>query len=128
MDWSVYPNFSKKEFDCKHSGKNRMRPEFMQKLQEIRDIYNRVMIINSGYRDKTHPIEAAKKTPGEHYYGAAADVKASGVDAMELIVIAFTAGIRRIGVRQHGGIFFIHLGLGDQLANFPQSIWTYSDK
>jgi zinc D-Ala-D-Ala carboxypeptidase len=52
MNWDLYKNFSKSEFDCKHTGKNEMRPEFMQVLQEIRIAYNKPMVISSGYRDK----------------------------------------------------------------------------
>lgn len=126
LDWSKYPNFRKSEFDCKHTGINRMRPEFMERLQQIRDTFDKPLIITSGYRDKTHPVEASKHGPGEHYYGCAADVAISGTDAMDLIVIAYGHGIRRIGLKQTGAGRFIHLGMGDQLGlGFPSTIWTY---
>jgi len=94
-NWSLYPDFSKREFDCRHTGKNNMQPDFMDVLQEIRKVYNRPMIITSGFRHKTHPIEDAKNEPGEHSYGVAADIACYGVDALELIHIAYEHGIRR---------------------------------
>ena len=105
-----------------------MRPEFMQKLQEIRNIFGKPMVISSGYRDFTHPLEQAKEEPGEHTYGAAADINVWGQDAMELFDIAFHCGIRRIGLNQIGSLNsrFIHIGMGDTLnLNFPSALWTY---
>jgi len=64
LNWSAYPNFSEVELACKHSGKCNMRPEFMELLQQIRTIYNKPLIISSGYRHATHPIEAAKTQAG----------------------------------------------------------------
>jgi len=128
LDWSKYPNFSKKEFDCKFTGKNRMRPEFLEVLQRIRFEYGKPMLITSGYRDKKHPIEARKAAPGEHSFGLACDVGVSGVDWGELFVIAWKHGIRRIGVKQHGDARFIHLGMGDIYLNFPKKPYSYGGK
>lgn len=125
IDWDAYPNFSKKEFDCQHTGKNRMDPDFLHVLQQVRTVYNKPMAISSGYRAPDHPIELAKKKAGEHSYGVAADILVRGEDAMELIVIAYGHGIRRIGVNQKGNSRFIHLGYGDKLLGFPTAIWSY---
>lgn len=106
-----------------------MRPEALEIFQQIRDIYRRPMIVTSGYRDKTHPIEAEKAEPGEHYYGLAADFKVYGVHAMELVNIAYNLGIRRIGQGQRYDwpleARFIHLGIGDQYAGFSKGTWSY---
>jgi uncharacterized protein YcbK (DUF882 family) len=125
MDWNKYPSFKKREFDCKHTGKNLMRPEFMETLQQIRNTYGRPLIVSSGYRDPSHPVEAKKEAPGEHTYGVAADILIRGENAMDLIVIAYGYGIRRIGVHQKGDDRFIHLGMGDKGLGFPATIWTY---
>lgn len=127
MDWSKYPNFSKEEFDCKHTGKNEMKPEFMQKLQELRNAYGKPMSISSGFRDKTHPIEAKKKRPGAHYSGMAADVRVDRGDAYELLKIALEIGFTGIGIQQKGSGRFIHL---DTIPNGHEgfvrpTIWSY---
>lgn len=127
MNWSDYPNFSKKEFDCKHTGENKMRPEFLEKLQELRTVYGKPMIITSGYRSPLHPVEARKSKAGAHTYGVAVDVLAHGVDAMLLFNLAYAVGFRRIGLKQKGGRpgRFIHLDTGDKDLGFPQALWTY---
>ena len=128
IDWRDYKNFSKHEFDCKHTGENKMRPEFVAILQQIRTTYGKPMAINSGYRDFTHPLERAKlnrgKEVGAHTYGVAADISVSGEDAMALFVIAYGYGIRRLGVYQKGQHRFIHLDIGDKELGFPPALWT----
>lgn len=122
MNWSLYPNFSEDELRCKHSGKCEMHPEFMQRLQRLRDVYGQPMRVTSGYRDRTHPIEARKDTPGEHSTGRAVDIGVQGAEALRLIRLALDAGFTRIGVQQKGMGRFIHLG--DNPA-FPPGIWSY---
>lgn len=99
-----------------------MQPEFMARLQHLRSVYGKPMVITSGYRDPSHPIEAAKQSPGEHSTGRAADVAVSGADAFRLVQLATNMGFTRIGVRQKGEGRFIHLG---NSPDFPPGIWSY---
>jgi uncharacterized protein YcbK (DUF882 family) len=125
MNWHDYPNFTEAEFACKHSGKCAMVPEFMARLQKLRGVYGKPMTITSGYRHPTHPIEAAKLSPGAHATGRAADIAVQGVDAMRLLHLALQCGFTGIGVQQKGGGRFIHL---DDISNgyLPRpAIWTY---
>jgi uncharacterized protein YcbK (DUF882 family) len=120
--WHKYPNFSKKEFDCTHSGKNEMQDEFMQLLQELREELNFPLVITSGYRDKTHPIEARKThSNGEHTQGMCCDVRClDGGTRFKIIKKALELGFTRIGVAKT----FLHLGLGGK--NLPNYvIWDY---
>jgi len=126
MNWNNYaPYFTKAEFDCKHTGENRMRPEFMDRLLQIRKTFNKPMIITSGYRDIEHPIEKKKANAGEHSYGVACDIAIYGLDALDLVVVAYGYGIRRVGVSQRGGGRFLHLGMGDNQLGFPEALWSY---
>lgn len=123
-DWSPYPNFSEDEFRCKHTGRCAMHPAFMARLQAIRAEYGRPMVITSGYRDPSHPIEAKKSSPGEHTLGTCCDVAVSGADALQLVEIALKHGVSRIGVSQKGASRFLHLGIGG--GNLPAPmIWSY---
>ena len=128
INWHKYDDFSKWEFDCSYTKENKMQKEFLDILQQIRTTYGKPMPINSGYRDFTHPIERGKlnrgKEVGAHTYGVAADIAVRGEDAMELFVIAFSYGIRRIGVYQRGQERFLHLDIGDRELNFPPALWT----
>lgn len=79
------------------------------------------LTITSGYRGPDHPIEAAKKTPGEHSTGLAIDV-VGGTPAqfLDIVLKAGELGCKRIGVSRKNG--FIHLGLDKSR---PTSLWTY---
>ena len=123
MDWSKYPNFNRDEFDCKHTGKNEMKPEFMQKLQELRDLYGEPMTITSGYRDATHPVEAKKAQAGVHSLGIACDVACNGNEAFLLMKYAVIVGFTGIGVSQKGSRRFIHLDIHEGTPR--PNIWSY---
>ena len=123
MNWSDYPNFNEAEFRCSHTGKCDMQASFMEKLQQLRTEYGKPMVITSGYRDITHPIEAAKATPGIHTMGLAADVGCNGAAAYHILQIAFKIGFTGIGVSQSGRNRFLHL---DTYTKPPRSnVWSY---
>lgn len=124
MDWSKYPNFSAAEFTCKHTGRCEMAPDFMARLQHLRQVYGKPMVITSGFRHATHPIEARKAEPGAHSTGHAADVAVQGADALRLVQLALGLGFTGIGVQQKGAGRFIHLD--DLGQGFPRpTIWSY---
>lgn len=122
IDWSMYPNFSASEFDCKHTGRNEMKTEFMDRLQALRTAYGKPMKITSGYRHPSHPVEARKgHSNGEHTRGMCADIAcASGSERYELVYLALSHGFHRIGIAKT----FLHLGLGGP--GLPSNvIWEY---
>ena len=81
----------------------------------------RELVCTSGYRSPDHPIEAAKKSPGEHTEGLAIDVVAiGGSPVFEIVEAAIDLGCKRIGISRKSN--FIHLGLSP---NRITSIWTY---
>ena len=124
IDWSKYPNFSKSEFDCSHSGRNEMQEIVIDTLQRMRVVYGKPIIISSGYRDVTHPVERNKGSRGEHTYGLAVDIKCRGEDAYNLLDLALEYEVPRIGVSQSGDARFLHLGFARE--GFPSPwIWSY---
>jgi uncharacterized protein YcbK (DUF882 family) len=120
VNWSDYPNFTEVEFRCRHCGKQEMKPEFMGRLQALRDVYRKPMTITSGYRCPDHPVEKAKATPGIHSTGLACDVGVQGADAHELLRLAMHLGFTGIGVQQKGAGRFIHLDLRS-----APTVWSY---
>jgi len=129
-----WPNFAFKELACSHSRECFIDPEMMDHLQAVRDQYGRGMSITSGYRDATHPIEAAKTDadgnprPGAHYTGKAIDIAVRGGDAYRVLALALAEGFTGIGVSQKGGNRFLHLDMIEPDDNFhvPRpSIWSY---
>jgi zinc D-Ala-D-Ala carboxypeptidase len=126
-DWSKYaPYFNESEFRCSHTGRCEMQKEFMDRLYILRAEYNKPMTISSGFRHRTHPIEARKTSTGEHPQGLCADIRVYGADALDLLELALRHGFRRIGVNQKGNATtrFIHIGVGSPSLPTP-AIWTY---
>ena len=123
IDWSRYQNFSAKEFDCSHCGKNEMQADFLQKLQTLRSVYGKSMRVTSGYRCPAHPIEAKKAKPGAHASGCACDIGIDGPDAHRLLKLAFAAGFTGIGVQQKGSGRFIHLDTLE--GGLRPNVWSY---
>lgn len=92
--------------------------DFIIKLEET---LGKELQVTSGYRGPDHPIEAAKKRPGEHSTGLAVDVVAvGGTPVFELVEAAIDLGCKRIGIDRKRN--FVHLGLDP---NRVTSIWTY---
>jgi uncharacterized protein YcbK (DUF882 family) len=126
IDWRDYPNFAAHEFACRHTGKNGMQAGFMERLQKLRTAYGKPMRVTSGYRDKTHPIEAEKSVYGAHTDGRAADIAVAGEDALRLIRLALDLGFTGIGVQQRGISRFIHLDDLPAGSRLPRpAIWSY---
>ncbi len=56
--------FTREEFVCQYTGTNKIKDEFIEKLDELREACGFPFIITSGYRSPSHPIEAKKKNCG----------------------------------------------------------------
>ena len=111
-------HFKLSEFDCTHTGENRMEPEFLEKLDNLRDYCGFPFVITSGYRSPSHPLEAAKEIPGTHAQGIAADIKmTNSAHRYSLIKAALDHGFTGIGIAGT----FIHL---DTRGTAPV-VWTY---
>ena len=119
IDWSLYPNFIKSEFDCQETGENDMRPEALALFQAIRDQFG-PLIVTSGYRSHRHSIERAKDRPGSHAAGLAADFRCGPADRYRLVKIALDCGALGIGVHDR----FIHIDAGHPHMPRP-ALWRY---
>lgn len=128
QDFARYPNFGAGEFACKHTGLHGMQDYFLDALQRIRLRVKRPLIIHSGFRHPTHPVEARKARPGSHAYGVAADIKARGVgEVLALIDAARSEGVSRFGIAARDATgYFLHIDMGDREFGFPKgALWTY---
>lgn len=124
INWGQYPNFTAKEMACQHCGADGVKPELMDKLQELRTRYGKPMTITSGYRCPKHPVEVNKAAPGAHALGLAADIGVQGAEAYEVLKLAFELGFTGIGVQQKGSGRFIHLDVRDGQLPTPAT-WSY---
>lgn len=113
-------HFDISEFDCHHTGRNEMQPEFLLMIDELRARCGFPFVITSGYRDPSHPVEAAKKRPGTgtHANGIAADIKVSnGHQAYIIMKHAFELGFGGIAY----GNGFVHVDSRDGI----EVTWRY---
>lgn len=120
--------FKLDEFKCTHTGKNYISKEFVAKLDELAEriaedlktqgVPRFPLIINSGYRDKTHPDEVSKDKPGRHNQGIAADIRANNWHAYLIMKHAFAMGFK--GIARGDG--FVHIDF--RQTKFGAS-WTY---
>jgi len=112
--------FDRSEFDCSHTGNNEMDQRFLRYLDELRHRCGFPFVITSGYRDPSHPVEAAKENgPGQHSAGVAADIAVSdGVQRMTILKHAFEMDVFN-GIGVSNG--FIHL---DRRTTTPV-VWGY---
>ena len=99
--------FTIDEFNCQETGENRMEPEFLVKLDALREACKFPFIITSGFRHPTkHPIEASKKVPGTHSQGIACDIRAVvGSERYEIVKCAMNLGFTGIGIAKT----FVHV-------------------
>ena len=106
-NWDTIKYFKKEEFDCKHTGDNKMHQSFMELLDKLRAACGFPFVITSGYRSPEHPIEAKKANGGgQHTKGNAADIAVNGGNQRLVIVQeALKLGFTGIGVAKG----FIHV-------------------
>lgn len=105
---TMFKYFTRDEFKCQYTGKNEISDDLIHKLDQLREACGFPFKINSGYRDKTHPIEAKKKEPGTHARGIAADIAVrDGVQRRKLVEEALKLGFNGVGVANS----FIHVDI-----------------
>lgn len=98
-----------------------LNPRMIEFVNSLEEAIGAELIITSGYRSPDHPIEAKKKSPGEHTTGLAIDVVAvGGTPVYEIVEAAINLGCKRIGISRKSN--FVHLGLD---LTRVTSIWTY---
>ena len=113
-----YLYFKTEDFNCQETGENKMDPEFIRKLDELRAACGWPFVVTSGYRYPTHSIEVKKGIPGTHTQGIAADIKVTGgVQRMDIVQKAMDLGFSGIGVAKG----FVHV---DTRTTIPV-LWVY---
>lgn len=112
--------FTVDEFNCQHTGNNRMEWAFMEKVDFLREACGFPFVITSGYRDPTHPIEAGKGKPGAHSRGVACDIRVSNGEQLRTLVWwALKMGFKGIGVSKG----FVHVDMDYERTG--EVMWTY---
>ena len=85
--------FTEDELKCSHCGKSGMDPNFMARIEALREQLGFPFPVNSAYRCPDHPIEARKSKAGAHSTGHAIDIGVRGEKAHTLLDAALEAGL-----------------------------------
>ena len=122
-------NFSKLEVQCPCScGANKISSVLIEKLQKVRNIIGRPIVITSGVRCEFYnaSIKASRNSshiPDEHGIGNAVDIACTNSkDRYELVEVA-QKFFKRIGISEgsYGG--FIHLDV--DRSKVQEVMWLY---
>src|SRR5262245_38192927 len=124
MTWKY---FKLEEFACSHCGKNEMQLDFIDKLDRLRGIYGRPLVVNSGYRCPEHNSAVSSTGPtGPTNTGRAVDFGISGVDAYELLEVALSmSAFTGVGVNQKGNHAGRFLHIDDLPSPSRPGVWSY---
>lgn len=106
---SLSANFKVKEFAC-HDGSDEVLidSDLVNILQQIRDHFGKPITINSAYRTAAYNKKVGGSSSSYHTKGMAADIKISGVSAVELGLFAQTI-TKGVGIYYYGSTEFVHV-------------------
>lgn len=97
-----------------------MNADFLNKLDEAREIANIPFIINSAYRSPEHNAKIGGKPNSSHIKGLAVDISVTNSRQRFIVLNALlNVGFTRIGIADT----FIHVDLDNEKSK--DVIWTY---
>ena len=107
-----WPSFSPREMACKGTGKLVIDTDAMDKLQGLRDLLGKPLIITSAYRSPEHnrAVGGAKKS--KHMEGIAFDVRMDNHDPDLFAAAAREVGFKGFGFYPKSG--FMHIDTGPE--------------
>ena len=126
--WS-WPHFTPREMRCRYSNGVMIAPDFMDRLERVRQRFEKPMRVTSAYRTPLYNAQiSGTGVRGPHTTGQAVDVAVYGADALRLVRLAIAEGFTGIGLKQHANpaYRFVHLDdLPTALGQPRPWIWTY---
>ncbi|MDW7660600.1 MAG: D-Ala-D-Ala carboxypeptidase family metallohydrolase [Bacillota bacterium] len=95
----ISPNFILREFQCKDgSHQVAIHHQLLEKLQQLRDMAQKPVLITSGYRNPSHNAKVCGSSTSRHLTGEAADIQIPGLHPDEVAQLAVAAGFTGIGI------------------------------
>ncbi len=112
-DIQISESFNLKEFHCRHCQQVKLDSELLNKLQELRTLLNRAIVITSGFRCEEHNTAVGGAPGSLHMQGKAADIaiRPTGLTASKLLEKCNEIGFTGIGVYAEQG--FVHVDIRD---------------
>lgn len=109
---------------CPCCGQFKINTESLERLQELRNIYNHPIGIveGGGYRCEAY----GGSTTSAHFEGRAFDLAVPKKDLYLLIYLATNIGFTGVGVKNHGGRYQLHIDDAEATDKRPRPwVWTY---
>jgi len=101
--------FAPHELKCRGTGTLKIDPDALDRLERLRIMCGRPLIIQSAYRSRDHNTRVGGAPKSYHLRGMAFDIQAStAAERHEVVVNALNCGFRGIGVYKT----FIHVDTG----------------
>ena len=104
---NIAPYFKLSEFACPCCNLVMLHPKLLAKLMELRNILERPVYINSGYRCSKYNRNVGGVTNSYHRIGLAADIKVKDINLIELLEICENIDFKGIGFYEKRD--FLHL-------------------
>lgn len=108
-DWR-WPNFSPQELASKREGELMIDPDAMDKLQKLRNVLGKPMLITSAYRSEAHNRAVGGAKNSQHRLAKAFDVVMTNQDPHAFVEAAKAVGFKGIGYYPKQN--FIHIDTG----------------
>lgn len=126
----ITPNFTSDEFKCKCGcGGNKINYKLVERLQVLRYILGKPIIITSGYRCPTHSLRVGGCYSDAHVRGFAADIKVNGLTSTQIANQAKKLGFGGIGIIDN---YAVHLDIRDENGtdgvSYPNSYWHADER
>lgn len=115
--WRDYPraswrwkNFSPQEMACRGTGQLMIHDESMDRLQALRDMLGKPLIVNSAYRSARHNRAVGGAKNSLHMQARAFDIRMDNHDPAEFVAAARAVGFTGFGL--YPAQNFIHIDTG----------------
>lgn len=103
-------NFSPRELACKGTGSLRVDEDALDRLQALRDLLQRPLLLTSAYRSPSHNKRVGGAKNSYHMKGVAFDVRMENQDPQEFEAAARRVGFTGFGYYPKSG--FMHIDTG----------------
>jgi zinc D-Ala-D-Ala carboxypeptidase len=110
-----WPNFSPEEIACRGTGRVKIVPDALDKLQALRTRLGKPLTIVSAYRSPEHNARVGGATRSKHMDGTAFDISMANHDPETFIAAARAVGFLGIGTYPRSN--FVHVDIG------PARVW-----
>jgi len=112
-------NFFRDEFSCPCCGKDDVKDDLARRVQEVRDLLEKSITINSGVRCSAHNKSVGSKESSSHLTGYAADIRCDSSFYRKELLTAVSQVFDRFGIAQS----FIHVDVDPSKS---ASCWLYT--